>query len=102
MASAFEIEGEVSAEKALRLQTTEEKIGVSDGRLRAATVADRTGIGTRGFRSDPENAGGIEAGQRASTGADCVNVEHRNADGESGDLGVVSGLDFAFDQRNVG
>ena len=101
-AGAVEVEGEVAAEKARGLQAAEEKIRVGDGGLRAASVADGAGIGSGGFGADAENSGGVEAGERASAGADGVDVEHGDADGEAGDLGVGGGFDFAFDERDVG
>ena len=101
-AGAVEIEREVSTKKTGGLEATEKKIGVGDGGLGAAAVADGTGIGSGGFGADAENAGGVEAGEGASAGADGVDVEHGNADGEAGDLGVGGGVDFAFDEGNVG
>ncbi len=101
-AGALEIEGEVSAEKTRGLQAAEKKIRVGDCRLRAASVADGAGIGSGGFGADAENSGGVEAGERASAGADGVDVEHGDADGEAGDLGVGGGFDFAFDEGDVG
>ena len=70
--------------------------------MRATPVADGAGIGAGGFGAYAENACGIEAGQRASACADCVNVEHGDADGESGDFGVAGGGDGAFYQGDVG
>src|SRR6202051_401156 len=90
-AGAVEIEGEVSAEKSFGLQAAEQKVGVGDGGLGAASVADGARIGTGGFRADAQDAAGIEAGERASAGADGVDIEHGDADGESGDLGVGGG-----------
>ena len=101
-AGAIEIEREVSAEKTRGLQAAEEKIGVGDGGLGAAPVADRAGIGSGGFGADAKNAGGIEAGERASSGADGVNVEHGNADGRPSDLSVGGSVDRTFDERDVG
>src|SRR5690348_5441766 len=66
------------------------------------TVADGTGIGPGGFGTDAENSGGVEAGEGASAGADGMDIEHGDADGKSGDVGVIGGLDFAFDQGDVG
>ena len=88
--------------KRVGLQAAEEKIGVGDGGLRAAAVADGAGIGSGGFGADAQDAGGVEAGERASAGADGVDVEHGDADGKAGDLGIGCGLDFAFDQGDVG
>ena len=101
-AGAIEIESKVSAEKARGLQTTEEKIGIGHSGLRAPTVTDRAGIGSSGFGADAEDSGSVEAGERASTGADGMDVEHGNADGEASDLGVVRGFDFTFDERDIG
>src|SRR5580692_6886863 len=101
-AGAIEIEREVSAEKALGLQAAEKKIGVGDGGLQAAAVADGAGIGAGGFGSDAENAGGVEAGERASAGTDGVNVEHRYGDGKACNLRVGGGFDFVFDQGDIG
>ena len=95
-AGAIEIEREVAAEKTRGLQAAEKKIGVGDGGLSAAAVADGAGIGSGGFGADAENAGGVEAGERASAGANGVNVEHGDADGQAGDLGVGGGLDFSL------
>ena len=101
-ARAVEIESEISAEKARGLQAAEKQVRVGNGGLRAAPVADRAGIGSGGFGADAENAGGIEAGERASACAYSVDVEHGDADGESGDFGVAGGVDFAFDKGDVG
>src|SRR5579872_7534968 len=65
------------------------------------TVADGAGIGSGGFGADAENSGGVEAGKGASAGADGVDVEHGDADGKSGDVGIVGGFDFALDQGDV-
>src|ERR1039458_4895217 len=101
-AGAVEIEGEVTAEEAGGLQAAEKKVGVCDRGLRAAAVADGAGIGAGGFGTDAENAAGIEAGERASAGADGVDIEHGDADGESGDFGVAGRADSAFDQGDIG
>src|ERR1035438_5069914 len=101
-AGAVEIESEVSAEKASGLQAAEEEIRVCHRGLRAASVADGAGIGSGGFGADAEYSGGVEAGEGTSTGADGVDVEHGDADGEAGDLGVGGGFDFDFDKGDVG
>ena len=62
--------------KLLGCRAPEEEIRIGDGGLRAATVADGARIGSGGFGADVEDAGGIEAGERASAGADGVDVEH--------------------------
>src|SRR5579862_7966155 len=77
-AGAVEIEGEIAAKKTRRLQTAEQKVDVGDGGLRAGAVADGAGIGTGGFGTNAKNSGGVEASERASAGADSVDVEHGN------------------------
>ena len=85
---ALKIQWEVSTQKSSGLQAAEEQIGVGDGGLRAAAVADGAGIGAGRFGADAQGSGGVEAGERTSTGADGVDVEHGHADREAGDLGV--------------
>ena len=101
-ARALEIESEVSAQKALRLQPAEQQVGIRHRGLGAAAVTDRTGIGSGGFRADPQRSAGVEARDGASAGAYSMNVEHGHADGEAGNLGLAAGAGFAIDQRNVG
>ena len=101
-ACSFQIEGEVSAEKALRLEPAEKQIGVGDRRLGAASVADGSGIGSGGLRTDSKRSGGVEAGDGTSAGANGVNVEHGHADRQAGNLSLTARLDFAIDQGHVG
>src|SRR5271165_5567852 len=100
-AGAVEVEGEISTEKARELQAAQEEIRVGDGGLRPTAVADGSGIGAGGLGADAQDAGGVEAGERASTGSDGVNVEHGNANGQARDLRVGRGVDRAFDERDV-
>ena len=48
IARALEIELKISAEKAIRLQTAEQEVGIGHGGQRAAAVADGARIGARG------------------------------------------------------
>ena len=96
------VESEISAEETRGLQAAEEKIGVGDGGLSAASVADGPGIGSGGLGTDAEDASSVEAGEGASAGADGVDVEHGNADGKACDLGIGRSGNFIFDQGNVG
>ena len=101
-ARAFEIESEVSAQKALRLQPAEQQVGIRHRGLDAAAIADRTGIGSGRFGTDPQRSAGVEAGDGASAGAYSMDVEHGHADGEAGNLGLAAGAGFAINQRNIG
>ena len=101
-ARALEIQSEISAQKALRLQPAEQQIGIRHRGLGAAAITDRTGIGSGGFGPDPQRSAGVEAGDGASAGAYSMNVEHGYADGEAGNLGLAAGAGFAVHQRNIG
>ncbi len=101
-ACALEIESEISAQKALRLQPAEQQVGIRHRGLGAATVADRTRIRSSRFRTDAQGAAGIEAGDGTSPSAYSMNVEHGHANREPGDLGLAAGAGFAIYQRNVG
>ena len=90
-ACALEVQSEISAEKALRLQPAEKQVGIRHRGLGAAAVADRAGIGSGGFGTDPQRSGGVEAGDGAAARADGVNVEHGHANGQSGNLGLAAG-----------
>ena len=88
-----------------RRQPPEHQIGVGDGRLRAAAaVADRAGIGAGAFRPDLDQAGRVDAGDRAAAGADRVHVDHRHVDRHRiFDLDLVGdGRLGVADQRDVG
>ena len=101
-ARALEIESEISAQKALRLQPAEKQIGICHRGLGAATVADRAGIGSGGFGPNAQGSAGVEAGDGASAGAYGMYVEHGHADGEAGNLGLAAGAGLAVYQRNIG
>ena len=90
---------------ALRVEPPEHQIGVGDGRLgAAAAVADRAGIGAGAFRADLDQAGGIDAGDRAAAGADRVHLDHRHVDRHRiFDLDLVGdGRLGIADQRDIG
>jgi hypothetical protein len=78
-AGAIEIEREISPEKACGLEAAEEEIRVGDGGVHAASVADGAGIGSSGFGPYTQDTCDVEAGDRASAGADRVDVEHGDA-----------------------
>src|SRR4051812_24606815 len=66
VSSAFEVESEVAAEECFRTKTSKQKVCIRDRRLFAAPVTDRTRIGTRGFRTDAQRSGGVEASDRTT------------------------------------
>ncbi len=104
---SFDVELELAAQEALRLQPPQQQIRVGNRGLQAAPVTNRAGIGARGFRPHAQHATGIEARDRTSASAYGMYVEHGHAHRQSGDLRVVSGWnrgrgDRAVDERNVG
>ncbi len=99
---SLQVQSEFSAEKQVRLQTSEQQVGIGHGGLRSAPVADGAGIGARGFRSDPQRSAGVEARQRTAAGADGVNVEHGHAHRQARHLRLVAGLGLATHQGDVG
>jgi len=98
---AFQIEGKISAQEALRLEAAEKQIGIGHRGLDAATVADGARIGSGGFRADAQRSSRIETSDGASARADRVNVEHGHTDGQTGNLGLTAGPYLAIDQGNV-
>src|SRR5579871_1727798 len=101
-ASARLVEGEISPKEFGRTEATEDEISVGDRGLTAPAIADRAWIGPRGFGTNAKNSGGVEAGERTSASPDRVNIEHGDADGKSGNLGIRGSFGFAFDERDVG
>src|SRR5215472_9906964 len=59
------------------IEAIEKQIGVGDRRfLAAAAVADRTGTGSRALRTDLQDAGAVDAGDRAATRPDGMDIDH--------------------------
>ena len=101
-ARAFQIEREISAQKTMRLQPSQNQIRIRHRGLRAAAIADRAGIGSSGFRPYAQRSAGVEARDGASAGAHGVNIEHGHANRQAGNLGLAAGAGFAVHQRHIG
>ena len=99
---ALEIKSEFSSQKALRLQTTEQKIGVRHRGLSPTAITDWTRIGSGRFRAHAQSSAGVKAGYRAPSGAYGVDVEHGHTDRKTGDLGLAAGASLTIHQRNIG
>jgi hypothetical protein len=93
-----------AAEKARRIQISEHQIGVGDRRLvAAAPVAGGPGNRAGAFRTDMQNAAGIDPGDRAAAGADAGDVEAVQRDRVTGDAAAIyQGRLATGDQRDVG
>ncbi len=80
-------------------------MGVGDGGLQAAAArGGGAGVRAGAGRADFQQAGGVDAGDRAAAGADGADVDHRHVDWHGVfdlDLGGDRGL-AAADQRDVG
>ena len=98
------VERHPAAEQAARGKAPEHQIGVGHGRLLAAqAVAGRARQGAGALRADLEEPVPVEPGDRAAAGADGVDVDHRQADREVGDLAVEADRRAAApDQGDVG
>ena len=74
------------------------------GSRAAAAVGDRAGLGAGALGADLEQAGGVDAGDRAAAGADGAHVDHRHVDRHGVfELDLVGDLRrAAADQRHVG
>ena len=80
----IERHGPASAQKLTGIQPSQDQIGVGDGRLlTAASVADRTWHRAGALRPDPQAAACVHPRQAASAGADGVNVDDRQAQGQT-------------------
>ena len=86
------VEVHASAEKGLRIETSQQEVRVGDGGLCSASKADWSRIGSRRLRSHAQHASGIEARNRTAARAGSVNVEHRHADGHAGHDGFACPL----------
>ncbi len=67
------------------LDATEHHIGIGDGQWAAAAVTGRSGGRARGIGSDAV-AAAIEVQDRTTTGRDGMDIEHRRAQPDTGDL----------------
>ena len=78
VAGRVHVERDLAAEQ-VRGDPAEHEVGVGDGRLRAAlAVAERAGVGAGRLRPHLEGALGGHPGDRAATGADRDDVDHRD------------------------
>ena len=82
---SFEIELHLSAEEVVRIEPSDDHVGVRHRRLgAAASVAHRPGLGARTLRADPRAAVRIEPCEAAPAGADLIDVKHSNAHRQAG------------------
>ncbi len=87
-----------------RRQPPEQEIRVGDGRARApAAVTGRARVRPRALRPDAQRPAGVTPDDGAASGADRVDVDHRQPDGETADgaLGCALGT-AAGDEADVG
>ena len=74
-----------AAQKEIRVQAPETKIGVGHGRKIALAVAGGARIGARAFRTDPKRAAAVGIGDRAAARADRMDVDDGQPDGKVAD-----------------
>src|SRR5689334_5360536 len=80
-----------AAQEPIGIQSSEQQVGIRDGRLNSATIADRAWICSRRLRAHFQRATAIEVRDRTSAGPNRVNVEHRNRDGHVHDPEIGAG-----------
>ena len=83
------------------LDPAEDHVGVGDGQRAAAAVAGRARVRSRRVRPDAV-AGAVEVQDRAAARGDGVDVQHRRAQPDAGDLGGEDALVLAREVRDVG
>ena len=104
---ALHVEPDLAAEEVRRVEAAEHDVRVRDGRLdTAAAVADRPRVGTGALRADPEEATGVDPGDRAAACADLDEVDDRRPHRVAGErhpadpgAGVASDVVVLRDRR---
>ena len=90
-AGARFVEMHGAAEEVIWMKAAEDEVGVGDGGAVSAAVAGGTGNGSGGLRTDLQSAGRVHPRERAAACARRVDIEHGNANGETGDLAFGAG-----------
>ena len=68
--------------KFVRLDASQKQVGVADGDLLAAAIANRTRVGAGALWSDAQRSRAVEVRDRSAARSDRMNVQHRYANGE--------------------
>src|SRR5208337_5130675 len=102
LARSFEVECELAAQKTVRTKASHQQVGIGHGGLGSATVADWPRIGAGRFWSHAQRASGIEASQRAASGAHGVNLEHGNSHGKTSHLRLTASSNLTLDGGYIG
>ena len=89
------VETHSAAEEVIGMQAAEGEVGIGYGGAFSAAVARWAGNGSGGLRTDLQRTGCVHPGEGAAACAGGMNVEHGNADGESGHLTFCAGGRFA-------
>src|SRR3989442_8928853 len=82
-------------------QSAENHVRVGYCEPSASAIANRSWIGAGALWSDLQGAPCIQFRNRSSTGSDCMNINHRNADRHSINLAFMGTLDFILEKRHV-
>ena len=98
---AVEVKNKIPAQEAFWLQASEQEIGISNGWLCAAAIADRAGISAGRLRPHPQCSRGVEARNRSAARADRMYIEHRNSNRQAGNCRLNAERNLTLHQRNV-
>lgn len=81
-------------------QLADHDIGIGNGEWPIPAITLGTGIGTGGFRADAETRAVI-AQERSTAGRDRMDLHHRRAHADAGDLGFECPLIFSVEMCNI-
>ena len=98
---AVEVKNKIPAQEAFWLQASEQEIGISNGRLCAAAIADRAGISSGRLRPHTQRSCGVKTRNRSATRAYCMDIEHGNSDRQAGNCRLNAERNLTLHQRNV-
>ena len=89
------VELHFAAQEIVGGNVTEHQVGVGHRRLVALAIGRRPRIGPGALRANPQEAEGIDAGQRTAAGAAAGNVDHLDGDAMLADPRFGGGRDLA-------
>jgi hypothetical protein len=99
---ARQVQLKVAAKKLVGGEATQQQVGVGNGGTLSFAVTDWAGISAGRLGPHAQSTARIETRQRSSTRADGVNIQHRYAHRQTGDISFVCGCGLSIYQRDIG
>src|SRR6266852_8016830 len=91
-----------TAKQARATKAPKHEIGVGDSDFFAAPVTSRSGISACRLGSHTQRSGGVDPGDRSSSGSHRVNVDHRHGHRQTGHQSLVRGARLSAAKGGVG